>query len=159
MQPTHHNVATLFSIMIGQIIRTKRRSYVGLNHHQIRRVVERQFFNVLIDYRDLGGQFDHIVSIEMFEAVGEQYWPTYFAKIADVLKPGGRAGLQIITIKDELFATYRKRADFIQRYVFPGGMLASVERLKEETAKAGFDLVEEQVGTDRVIRLTVRRWA
>ncbi len=89
------------------------------------------------DYRDVEGQFDKVASIEMFEAVGEQYWPTYFAKIADVLKPGGRAGLQIITIKDELFATYRKRADFIQRYVFPGGMLASVERLKEETAKAG----------------------
>ena len=89
------------------------------------------------DYRDVVGQFDKVASIEMFEAVGEQYWPTYFAKIADVLKPGGRAGLQIITIKDELFATYRKRADFIQRYVFPGGMLASVERLKEETAKAG----------------------
>lgn len=89
------------------------------------------------DYRDVEGQFDKVASIEMFEAVGEQYWPTYFAKIADVLKPGGRAGLQIITIKDELFAAYRKRADFIQRYVFPGGMLASVERLKEETAKAG----------------------
>jgi cyclopropane-fatty-acyl-phospholipid synthase len=89
------------------------------------------------DYRDVHGQFDKVASIEMFEAVGEKYWPAYFAKIADVLKPGGKAGLQIITIKDELFDTYRKRADFIQRYVFPGGMLASVDRLKEETAKAG----------------------
>lgn len=89
------------------------------------------------DYRDVEGQFDKVASIEMFEAVGEEYWPAYFAKIAEVLKPGGRAGLQIITIKDELFATYRKRADFIQRYVFPGGMLASVDRLKEETAKVG----------------------
>jgi cyclopropane-fatty-acyl-phospholipid synthase len=89
------------------------------------------------DYRDVEGQFDKVASIEMFEAVGEQYWPTYFSKISDVLKPGGRAGLQIITIQDELFARYRQRADFIQRYVFPGGMLASIERLKLETAKAG----------------------
>jgi cyclopropane-fatty-acyl-phospholipid synthase len=89
------------------------------------------------DYRDVSGQFDKVASIEMFEAVGEKYWPAYFAKIADVLKPGGKAGLQIITIKDELFASYRKRADFIQRYVFPGGMLASLDRLKEETARAG----------------------
>ena len=89
------------------------------------------------DYRDVEGQFDKVASIEMFEAVGEKYWPAYFAKIANVLKPGGRAGLQIITIRDELFDTYRKRADFIQRYVFPGGMLASVERLREETSKVG----------------------
>jgi cyclopropane-fatty-acyl-phospholipid synthase len=89
------------------------------------------------DYRDVEGQFDKVASIEMFEAVGEKYWPAYFAKISDVLKPGGRAGLQIITIKDELFDEYRKRADFIQRYVFPGGMLVSINRLKEETAKVG----------------------
>lgn len=89
------------------------------------------------DYRDVEGQFDKVASIEMFEAVGEKYWPAYFSKIADVLKPGGRAGLQIITIKEELFAKYRRRADFIQRYIFPGGMLASLERLREETAKAG----------------------
>jgi cyclopropane-fatty-acyl-phospholipid synthase len=89
------------------------------------------------DYRDIEGQFDKVASIEMFEAVGEKYWPSYFAKIADVLKPGGRASLQIITIQDRLFDRYRKRADFIQRYVFPGGMLASVERLREETARAG----------------------
>jgi len=75
----------------------------------------------------------------MFEAVGEEYWPTYFGKIRDVLAPGGRAGLQIITIRDELFANYRKRADFIQKYVFPGGMLPSETRLKEETARAGLE--------------------
>ena len=89
------------------------------------------------DYRDVQGQFDKVASIEMFEAVGEKYWPAYFTKIADVLKPGGRAALQIITIKDELFQHYRSRVDFMQRYIFPGGMLASLERLKEETAKAG----------------------
>jgi cyclopropane-fatty-acyl-phospholipid synthase len=89
------------------------------------------------DYRDVEGQFDKVASIEMFEAVGEKYWPAYFGKIADVLKPGGKAGLQIITIDEKLFEKYRRRADFIQRYVFPGGMLASVARLKEETAKVG----------------------
>lgn len=89
------------------------------------------------DYRDVEGQFDKVASIEMFEAVGERYWPAYFGKIADVLKPGGRVALQIITIRDELFEHYRRRSDFIQRYVFPGGMLASLGRLRQETAKAG----------------------
>ena len=89
------------------------------------------------DYRDVEGQFDKVVSIEMFEAVGEKYWPAYFGKINDVLKPGGRASLQIITIDNRLFDKYRRRADFIQRYVFPGGMLVSMDRLKQETANAG----------------------
>jgi cyclopropane-fatty-acyl-phospholipid synthase len=93
----------------------------------------------LIDYRDVTGQFDRVASIEMFEAVGEAYWSTYFGKIRDVLSPGGRAGLQIITIRDELFAHYRQRADFIQKYVFPGGMLPSEKRLKEEAAQAGLE--------------------
>jgi cyclopropane-fatty-acyl-phospholipid synthase len=90
----------------------------------------------LIDYRDVTGQFDRIASIEMFEAVGERYWPTYFGKVRDLLKPGGRAGLQIITIRDEFFATYRRRADFIQKYIFPGGMLPSEKKLKEQTNRA-----------------------
>ena len=91
----------------------------------------------LIDYRDIQGQFDAVASIEMFEAVGEEYWPTYFSKVRDVLTPGGRAGLQIITSRDELFAHYRDHTDFIQRYVFPGGMLPSEARLRQETTAAG----------------------
>lgn len=91
----------------------------------------------LMDYRDIEGQFDAVVSIEMFEAVGEQYWSTYFDKVNSVLKPGGKAGLQIITIDERLFEGYRSRADFIQSYVFPGGMLPSVPRLKLEVARAG----------------------
>ncbi|SEB03801.1 cyclopropane-fatty-acyl-phospholipid synthase [Thiothrix caldifontis] len=83
----------------------------------------------LRDYRHLQGSYDHIVSIEMFEAVGEQYWETYFQTLQHHLKPGGRAVLQIITIGDAWFETYRSRADFIQRYVFPGGMLPSPLRL------------------------------
>jgi cyclopropane-fatty-acyl-phospholipid synthase len=91
----------------------------------------------LVDYRDVEGRFDRVASIEMFEAVGEKYWPAYFATIAGRLKAGGRAGLQIITIRDELFDRYRQHADFIQKHIFPGGMLPSEARLKEETDRAG----------------------
>ena len=93
----------------------------------------------LIDYRDVQGRFDRVASIEMFEAVGQEYWPAYFGKIRDVLEPGGRAGLQIITIEDAVFAGYRKRTDFIQKYIFPGGMLPSEEALKPIVADAGLD--------------------
>ncbi len=89
------------------------------------------------DYRDVTERFDRIASIEMFEAVGEQYWPTYFQKLRDCLKPGGIAGLQIITIGDHTFPSYRKGVDFIQRYIFPGGMLPSPKILKEQVAAAG----------------------
>ncbi|MBI1249917.1 MAG: methyltransferase domain-containing protein [Alphaproteobacteria bacterium] len=107
---------------------SKRIAEAGLSDHvEIR----------LQDYRDTQGQFDKIASIEMFEAVGERYWPAYFGKIAETLKPGGRAGLQIITIQDALFESYRSRTDFIQRYVFPGGMLPSLSRLREEVARSG----------------------
>ncbi|UTP37787.1 cyclopropane-fatty-acyl-phospholipid synthase family protein [Phenylobacterium sp. LH3H17] len=91
----------------------------------------------MIDYRDVEGTYDRVASIEMFEAVGERYWPTYFGKIRDVLAPGGRAGLQIITIHDEIFEHYRRHADFIQKYIFPGGMLPSEERLRSQTDRAG----------------------
>jgi len=89
------------------------------------------------DYRDVDEKFDRIASIEMFEAVGEEYWPDYFGKIRQCLKPGGKAGLQIITIADRSFASYRKRADFIQRYIFPGGMLPSPTALRQQVAQAG----------------------
>ncbi len=94
---------------------------------------------VLRDYRDITGQFDAVASIEMFEAVGEEYWPSYFGKIAEVLKPGGKAALQIITIADKEFDNYRARADFIQQYIFPGGMLPSVKRLQEEVQHSGMN--------------------
>ncbi|PKO88728.1 MAG: SAM-dependent methyltransferase [Betaproteobacteria bacterium HGW-Betaproteobacteria-10] len=91
----------------------------------------------LQDYRDTQEQFDHIVSIEMFEAVGERWWPTYFKSIAKALKPGGRAVVQSITIRDDLFANYRKGTDFIQQYVFPGGMLPSRAAFRAAAAKQG----------------------
>jgi cyclopropane-fatty-acyl-phospholipid synthase len=91
----------------------------------------------LVDYRDVQGQYDRVASIEMFEAVGEAYWGAYFDRVRRALAPGGQAGLQIITIRDELFADYRKRSDFIKRYVFPGGMLPSEARLRDEVRAAG----------------------
>ncbi|MEM5517567.1 cyclopropane-fatty-acyl-phospholipid synthase family protein [Henriciella sp. AS95] len=84
----------------------------------------------LQDYRDHEGRYDGIASIEMFEAVGESYWPSFFNKVYECLKPDAKAALQIITIQDDLFPKYRKRADFIQRYIFPGGMLPSEAALK-----------------------------
>jgi cyclopropane-fatty-acyl-phospholipid synthase len=97
----------------------------------------------LQDYRDVDGRFDGIASIEMLEGVGERYWPVFFARLRDVVKPGGRIGIQAITIADHYFDAYRKGCDFIQRHVFPGGMLPSPAVLERETARAG--LVE----TDR----------
>ncbi len=90
----------------------------------------------LQDYRDVTETFDRIASIEMFEAVGEAYWPTFFQTLRSRLKDGGRAVLQIITIQDEDFETYRKGADYIQRYIFPGGMLPSMKILDEQIAAA-----------------------
>jgi cyclopropane-fatty-acyl-phospholipid synthase len=91
----------------------------------------------LQDYRDLDGRFDSIVSIEMLEAVGEKYWPRYFAMLGDRLVPGGRAAIQVITIDDRLFESYRKNVDFIQRYIFPGGLLPSPDRLRDQVRRAG----------------------
>ena len=96
------------------------------------------------DYRDVSEQYDRIVSIEMFEAVGESYWPVYFEQIKKLLKPGGRAGLQIITIANDRFAAYRKKADFIQRYIFPGGMLPSPEKLSAQFDRAGLSLMQRE---------------
>jgi cyclopropane-fatty-acyl-phospholipid synthase len=98
----------------------------------------------LQDYRDVTEKFDRVVSIEMIEAVGEKYWPIYFGKIADVLKPGGRAVLQVITIANERFEFYRKNADFIQRYIFPGGMLPSHNVMLEQIKHAGMKFVSLQ---------------
>ncbi len=103
----------------------------------------------MVDYRDVEGRFDRVASIEMFEAVGEEYWGDYFRTLRRVLTPGGRAGLQIITIRDDLFEGYRRRPDFIQKYVFPGGMLPSEPRLEPVIAAAGLDWeATERFGQD-----------
>ncbi len=92
----------------------------------------------LCDYRDLDGRYDRVGSIEMLEAVGEAYWPIFFRKLDSLLAHAGRAALQVITIREDLFDGYRRRPDFIQLNVFPGGMLPSERRLQQETDQAGF---------------------
>jgi cyclopropane-fatty-acyl-phospholipid synthase len=97
------------------------------------------------DYRDERGQYDRIASIEMIEAVGEQFWPHYFSQLRDRLLPGGLAGIQAITIQDKFFQTYRREVDFIQRYVFPGGMLPSPEVLKSLGERFGLPVIRERI--------------
>ncbi|KAB2925888.1 MAG: class I SAM-dependent methyltransferase [Dechloromonas sp.] len=111
----------------------------------------------LQDYRDTAEQFDHIVSIEMFEAVGERWWPTYFKTIAKALKPGGRAVIQSITIRDDLFADYRKGTDFIQQYVFPGGMLPSRAAFRAAAARQGLAVHAEYAFGEDYAR-TLAEW-
>jgi len=97
----------------------------------------------LTDYRDVQERYDAVVSIEMFEAVGEAHWDEYFRTLRKVLKSNGKAVLQVITIDDDRFLEYRKKADFIQRYVFPGGMLPSAKVLREKFHEHGFELEQE----------------
>jgi cyclopropane-fatty-acyl-phospholipid synthase len=111
----------------------------------------------LEDYRRSRGTFDGIVSIEMFEAVGEQYWPQYFATVAGRLKRGGRAVIQTITIRDDLFSAYRRRSDFVRHYVFPGGMLPSLQRFREEAEKAGLKFAGA-FGFGQDYARTLREW-
>ena len=112
----------------------------------------------LQDYRKTNGLFDMIVSIEMFEAVGERYWPIYFRTLSERLKRGGRAVIQTITVHDDLFAGYRTRSDFIRHYVFPGGMLPSLARFREEAERAGLKVLDVfSFGQDYA--RTLRAWS
>lgn len=111
----------------------------------------------LQDYRDLEGRFDHVVSIEMFEAVGERYWPGYFGMLRDRLSPGGRAVVQTITIAEAKFERYRTGTDFIQQYIFPGGMLPSPQRFSAEASARGLTVQGMHAfGLDYAE--TLRRW-
>lgn len=112
----------------------------------------------LQDYRDIhDGPFDAICSIEMLEAVGQEYWPTYFQSVARLLKPMGRACIQTIVIRNELFDRYIRSTDFIQQYIFPGGCLPSPQAFKREAQAAGLKLVDEfHFGRDYAE--TCRRW-
>ena len=109
------------------------------------------------DYRDLTGEFDAIVSIEMIEAVGEKFWSVYFKQVAGRLKPNGYALIQTITIAEHFFENYRNRADFIQHYIFPGGMLPSPERFCQEALRAGL-VTESQHAFGLDYAETLRRW-
>lgn len=98
----------------------------------------------LQDYRDERALYDRIVSIEMLEAVGEAYWPTYFEKLRACLKPGGRVVLQAITIREDRFESYKRSPDFIQRYIFPGGMLPTTTILSQQAQRAGFTIAHAE---------------
>jgi cyclopropane-fatty-acyl-phospholipid synthase len=109
------------------------------------------------DYRDLSGEYDHIASIEMIEAVGERYWPRYFQTLAQRLRPGGRALIQAITIDDALFERYRRGTDFIRRYIFPGGMLASPSVFRAQARRAGLR-VNAAYAFGQDYAETLKRW-
>lgn len=111
----------------------------------------------LQDYRDLTGQYDRIASVEMIEAVGEANWPGYFRMLHDQLKPGGIAALQAITIAEPLFDAYRRKADFIQRHIFPGGMLPTQSAMLREAARAGLSFETVKTFGHSYAR-TVREW-
>jgi cyclopropane-fatty-acyl-phospholipid synthase len=109
------------------------------------------------DYRDVTGHFDGVASIEMFEAVGERYWPTYFRAVRRALKPGARACVQSITIADDRFHQYRQSSDFIQQYIFPGGMLSSPSRFVAEALRAGLK-VDDIYRFGHDYGETLKRW-
>ncbi|MFW5881391.1 MAG: class I SAM-dependent methyltransferase [Roseicyclus sp.] len=111
----------------------------------------------LQDYRDERGLYDGIASIEMFEAVGQKYWPVYFDTLRERLKPGRQATLQIITVQDRRWDTYRRGVDFIQKYIFPGGMLPAPKVLKAEVARAGLELAGS-IEFGASYSQTLRRW-
>lgn len=109
------------------------------------------------DYRDERGTYDGIASIEMFEAVGQKYWPVYFDTVRERLKPGGNATLQIITVADRRWEAYRKGVDFIQKHIFPGGMLPSPMALRRQIEQAGLGIVRS-VEFGKSYDITLRRW-
>lgn len=116
----------------------------------------------LQDYRDLSAEhahqpFDAIVSIEMFEAVGREYWPGYFETLKHCLKPGGLACIQTITIRDDLFERYLRSTDFIQQYIFPGGLLPSPSAFEAQARQAGLR-VERRVAFGPDYAQTLKRW-
>lgn len=111
----------------------------------------------LQDYRDERGRYDGIASIEMFEAVGEQYWPTYFDAVRERLKPGKAATLQIITVDHARWDVYKRGVDFIQKYIFPGGMLPSPKVLRQQIERAGL-VVDTSIEFGKSYDITLRRW-
>lgn len=111
----------------------------------------------LQDYRDEKGRYDGIASIEMFEAVGQKYWPVYFDTIKKCLHPGRQATLQIITIQEDRWDVYQRGVDFIQKYIFPGGMLPSPNVLKSEVQNAGLSVVKS-IEFGQSYSQTLRRW-
>ena len=111
----------------------------------------------LQDYRDVGEQFDRIVSIEMFEAVGERYWPIYFDRLRRCLTPNGQAVLQVITIAEDRFESYRRDTDFIQKYIFPEGLLPSPNQVTAAARFGGLRVSESFFFGESYVR-TLAEW-
>jgi len=131
----------------GVSLSTEQLDYARASCQEHESVPQRQHGSTCFehrDYRDVKGKFDHIVSIEMLEAVGEKYWSTYFNKLGELLESGGTAVIQSITILEDRFNAYRSRPDFIQRYIFPGGMLPTKSALRQQIENAGFILEHDQ---------------
>jgi len=129
--------------VVGLTISTEQRDFAQKRIHEAGLADKVEIR--LQDYRDECDRYDRIASIEMIEAVGEQFWPKYFAQLRDRLLPGGLAGIQAITIQDRLFQSYRREVDFIQRYVFPGGMLPSPAVLKSLGDRFGLPVIRERI--------------
>ena len=128
--------------VVGVTLSTEQLAYA--NERMRRLLVDTRADLRLQDYRDIDDQpFDAICSIEMVEAVGREYWPTYFQTVARLLKPGGKACIQSIVIDDEHFERYIKGTDFIQQYIFPGGCLPCPSEFRAQAAKAGLEVVDE----------------
>jgi cyclopropane-fatty-acyl-phospholipid synthase len=147
----NHLVSTTDCDVVGVSLSQAQLDYARQRHSRAGLAFEFQ------DYRDLAGRFDHIVSIEMFEAVGMAYWNTYFKKLSALLNDKGSVLLQVITIDESRFERYRKTPDFIQRYVFPGGMLPTKTHLRELAEQSGFEIKQSQwFGASYAT--TLRRW-
>ncbi len=127
-----------------QGITLSRQQLITANERMVRRGLDQRARATLTDYRETSGEYDAVVSIEMLEAVGEAHWPDYFRTLRQRLKPGAAAVIQVITIDDQRFDSYRGRTDFIQRHVFPGGMLPCPSVLREQAARAGLMLDHEE---------------
>ena len=148
--------ARLGAQLVGVTLSTEQLAFA--QERMLRHASETRADLRLQDYRDVrDGPFDAVVSIEMFEAVGREFWPGYFQAVHQQLKPGGRACIQTITIADGLFERYVKSTDFIQQYIFPGGMLPSPTVFREQARLAGL-VVEGEMAFGRDYAETLRRW-
>ena len=146
----YKSIITAITISKEQFEFTKQR----INNAKLSKLVNTR----LIDYRKVKGSFDRIISIEMIEAVGEQYWPIYFKQIKNLLKPKGTAAIQVITIDDKFFDNYRKFPDFIQKYIFPGGMLPSMKALEDPINNSGLKIDKvNSFGIDYASTLSIWR--
>lgn len=130
---------------------------LNYTNERLKTLIEGEQLAHFEDYRDTKGCYDKVVSIEMFEAVGEKHWKTYFETLKKRLKSDGTAVIQVITIEHDRYLKYRNRVDFIQKYIFPGGMLPSKQVFNEYAKNAGFEIVDQYAFGDGYAE-TLRRW-